>query len=320
VVETIAQALKLPYVAISLEHEGSYHIAAEYGNTTSLMETGKGKDGNKPIPSPGCLDLPLIYQSEKVGHLILSPRAPGDNFTSSDIRFLEEVASQAGAVAYSVRLTADLQRSRERLVTAREEERRRLRRDLHDGIGSILASLAFNLDAASNLLDRDPVATRALIKELKLQTQTAMADIRRLAYDLRPPVLDELGFIASLQEYIKGISCPDDLCIELNTPEEVDSLPAAIEVAAYRITVEALNNVIRHANAHCCIVNIAMNNARTLTLEIIDDGRGLPVGWFAGVGISGMRERASELGGTFEIKPNAEHGTRINVMLPLSKE
>src|SRR5690242_7559597 len=147
-----------------------------------------------------------------------------------------------------------------------------------------------------------------------------MGDIRRLAYDLRPPVLDELGFVASLQEHIKGLALPPDLCIELNRPKDLSVLPAAIEVAAYRISVEALNNVIRHAHAHNCTVNVTMNTMGLLEVEIIDDGQGLPNGWHAGVGISAMRERAFESGGTIEIRPNSGRGTRVIVRFPLSKE
>jgi len=320
VIETIAQALKLPYAAIAYEQDGEQHIAAEFGLVTAPGRIHEGVDEEARTYPKEYLNIPLVYQSEELGRLILAPRAWGEGFTPADIRFLEEVASQAGAVVYTVKLTEDLQRSREKLVTTREEERRRLRRDLHDGIGSILASLAFNLDAANNLIDRDPVATKALIKELKVQTQTAMADIRRLAYDLRPPVLDELGFVNSLHEYIKGIDHSPGLCIEFNPPKDLRGLPAAIEVAAYRISVEAVKNVIRHAQAHHCTVNVTLNALGSLEVDIVDDGQGLPIGWHAGVGISAMRERALELGGTFELRPNSGHGTRVLVRLPLSRE
>ena len=99
-----------------------------------------------------------------------------------------------------MRLTTDLQRSRERLVTTREEERRRLRRDLHDGLGPTLGSLPLKLDVAGDLLERDPVAARELLRGLKEQSQSAVADIRRLVYELRPPALDELGLVGAIRE------------------------------------------------------------------------------------------------------------------------
>jgi signal transduction histidine kinase len=129
---------------------------------------------------------------------------------------LDDLARQVGIATHAVRLTADLQHSRERLVTAREEERRRLRRDLHDGLGPTLASFTLKLDAARNLLEREPATTNALLADLKAQAQAAIANIRRVVYDLRPPALDELGLVTALREqaaqysvganHVKGIA------------------------------------------------------------------------------------------------------------------
>ncbi len=148
IVETVAQALKLPYAAITLQQGEVLTIAASYG---SLQDES--------------VRLPLIYQTEQVGVLVLAPRAPGESFTPADRALLEDLARQAGIAAHAVRLTADLkrltvdlQRSREHLVTAREEERRRLRRDLHDGLGPQLASLTLKLETARNRLAHDPLA------------------------------------------------------------------------------------------------------------------------------------------------------------------
>jgi signal transduction histidine kinase len=160
-------------VAIFLQQGDGESIAASYG---------------KSIDHP--LSLALTYQGKTVGQLLLSPRAPGEAFTSGDRRLLEELARHAGLAAHAVRLTADLRRSRERLVTAQEEERRRLRRDLHDGLGSALTSVMFKLDATDELLDRDPVTARALLTEVRAQTQVSIDAIRRLVNNLRPPILD----------------------------------------------------------------------------------------------------------------------------------
>jgi signal transduction histidine kinase len=170
IAETVAQALKLPYVAVALQQDGELVTAAEYG--TSM--------GEPTI-------LPLVYQKETVGGLILSPRTPKEPFGPADRHLLEDLARHAEVAVHAVRLTADLQRSRERLVTTREEERRRLRRDLHDGLGPQLATLTLKLDAARNLLTHEPKAADALLGELKAETQASIADIRRLVYALRPP-------------------------------------------------------------------------------------------------------------------------------------
>jgi signal transduction histidine kinase len=163
IVETVAQALKLPLAAIALEQDGGFVTAAEHGT---------------PAGDPTV--LPLTYQTEPVGRLILAPRVPGEAFTLPDRRLLDDLARQAGAAVHAVRLTAALQRSRERLVTAREEERRRLRRDLHDGLGPTLAGLAFGLDAARGLLTREPKDADALLAELKARIRAGVVNIRRL--------------------------------------------------------------------------------------------------------------------------------------------
>src|SRR5262249_29482418 len=118
IVETVAQALKLPSVGIALRDGERFLLSAEYG-----------------VPSSTPITFPLVYQSEIVGQLRVAPRAPDETFTDADKRLLEDIAHQAGIAVHATRLTADLQRSRERLVSAREEERRRRRRELHDGIG-----------------------------------------------------------------------------------------------------------------------------------------------------------------------------------------
>src|SRR5262249_10150122 len=156
-----------------------------------------------------------------------------------------EIAVQAGVAAHAVRLTADLQRSRERLITAREEERRRLRRDLHDGLGPQLASLTLTLAAARELLRHDVDAADMLLQELARHTQAAIADIRRVVYALRPPALDDLGLVLALREQAAQYS--HGLQIAIDAPEHLSPLPAAVEVAAYRIVQEALTNVVRHA-------------------------------------------------------------------------
>jgi two-component system NarL family sensor kinase len=182
-VRTIAQTLKLPYAAIELGQQGERQVVAAYGN-----------------PSGETARFALVYQSEVVGNLIVASRGQGEELTLADCRLLENIARQAGAVAHAVQLTIELQRSRLRLVTAREEERRRLRRDLHDELGPQLASQALIIDALEKRLRKDPVSAVRLLEELKKQSQRAVQDIRQIIYGLRPPALDHLGLIGALQE------------------------------------------------------------------------------------------------------------------------
>jgi signal transduction histidine kinase len=219
------------------------------------------------------------------------------------------VATQA------VRLNADLQHARERLVSAREEERRRLRRDLHDGLGPQLAGVTFRLHAARQVLRRDPAGAEAALDELMLRTQEAVDDVRRLVYALRPPALDDLGLVGALQELASTV-LPAGLKVVVQAPESLPPLPAAVEVAAYRIAQAALVNVARHAQAQACSVRLWLDGG-ALRLEVIDDGRGLPASTRAGVGLVSMRERAAELGGACTIEAVAEGGARVVACLPI---
>jgi signal transduction histidine kinase len=247
-----------------------------------------------------------------------------------DRRLLEDLAHQIGAsthaalmTAEALRLSADLQRSRERLVEAREEERRRLRRDLHDGLGPQLSSQALTVDAALALMRRDPDAAEELLLELKADAQDAVTDIRRLVYGLRPPALDDLGLLGALRESAAQYGAKG-LDVSVEAPESLPPLSAAVEVAAYRIAQEALSNVARHAEADACTVSLDTDASSVLCLEVRDDGCGIPdlrenSSIRAGVGLTSMRERAGELGGSLLIEPLPEGGTRVRASLPLPK-
>jgi signal transduction histidine kinase len=262
--------------------------------------------------------IPLIHQGETLGYIVLGPRAPNEAFSSTDLHLLEDLAPQVGVAVHAVRLAADLQRSRERLVLAREEERRRIRRDLHDGLGPQLAGVALKLETLRNRLTDDPLAA-SLLADLAKRTQEATADIRHLVYELRPPTLDELGLVSALRESVTQYTqqgC-NDLKITFDAPESLPQLPAAVEVAVYRIAQEACANVIRHADAHACQVRLKLDElAGLLCLEVRDDGKGLSMKRRAGVGLNSMRERAEELGGTLTITSISSGGTLLTARLP----
>jgi signal transduction histidine kinase len=276
--------------------------------------------------------LPLVYQREEIGHLLIAPRAPGEELSAADRRLLEDLARQAEVAVHAVRLTTDLQRSRERLVATREEERRRLRRDLHDGVGPTLTGLALQLNAARKLVNRDQTQDAAeTLARLEERTEETIAEMRRLIYGLRPPALDDLGLVASIRQQAQSHGMFDYPAgagtderaenrphFSMEEPDELPPLPAAVEVACYRIVQEAITNVVRHAQAGVCRVRIALDSgAGILEVEITDDGVGIPGDRVAGVGLASMRERAEELGGTLVVGPAPEGGTRVLARLPL---
>ena len=302
VVEAIAAGLKLPYVAMTVGRGGDEAVAsASYGEVRQ-----------------GVLVLPLVHQNEPVGQLAVAPRSATEPFDLTDRRLLADVGGQVAVVAYALFLTADLQRSRERLVTAREEERSRLRRDLHDGLQPALSGVVLGLDAVRNILGRSGGADE-LLARLMSELDTAAADVRRLVYGLRPPALDELGLVGALRQqatmFALSRTGPD---VVITASDDVRDLPAAVEVATYRICQEALENVRKHAHAQTCEIVLTIDDGR-LRVEVRDDGRGVPQEAGAGVGSLAMRERAAELGGTCTLESAAGHGTRVRAVLPLTR-
>ena len=316
-VETVAQTLKLPYVAIEAADQHPDSQPAPDPSSTNLPAPTIAY--GEPVED--VIRLPLIYQSETIGQLLVAPRAAGEALSPMDRHLLQNIAHQAGMAMHAVNLTADLQRSRQRLVATREEERRRLRRDLHDGLGPNLASQGLKLAAVKQLLERSPSAAIPLLDQVMEQNNSTVADVRRLVYGLRPPALDELGLVAAIRDHVAGMDGKSTLQIEITEPSGgLPALSAAVEVAAYRIILEALTNVIRHAQATHCRIRFAVSHngsSDVLGIEIQDDGKGMPEAHRAGVGLRSMRERAEEIGGTCEVEPNGRQGTCVSVRVPL---
>ena len=301
----ICQTLKLPHAAIIVQ--------APNGARSTVAASGQAS-----WPS---LEWPLRYQGQIVGWLAVAPRSPDEPFADQERRLLEDIASHAGAAAYTMQLTAALQRSREQLILTREEERRRIRRDLHDEMGPTLASQTFALDAILEMLETDTAEAARLLRRLKAQNQSMVAEIRRLVYELRPPALDELGLAAALQMQASQMNGHTALQITVSAqPDPLPPLPAAVEVAAYRIALEAMTNVVRHAKAQRCdvLLQLREQNHSLLDITVRDDGIGPSQGAATGVGLRSMRERAEELGGDCTLENREAGGARLHAMLPIS--
>jgi signal transduction histidine kinase len=309
IAQTVRESLQLPYAAIAVERDGTREVVASSGS---------------PWREP--VSFPLNYQGALAGHFLVNPPRGETELDARARSLLADLAQQAGVAVHSVRLTAelrqmaaDLQQSRERLILAREEERRRLRRDLHDDLAPTLIGLSLRASTIGDLIATNPGKARELSDHLDSAIRDAVGNIRRLVYDLRPPALDDLGLLAAIREraleYSSG-SGGNGLHVEVEAPDVLPPLPAAVEVAAYRIVQEGLLNVIKHAQAQNCSIRLSLDEA--LHITIADDGVGLPETSRSGVGLRSIRERAAELGGDFELSHEPGRGACIEVRLPIA--
>lgn len=259
------------------------------------------------------LRIPLVHRGTRLGDLAIAV-PPGRTISPADLALLSDLARYAAVIARAEQLNTDLRRSRARIVAAREEERRRLRHDLHDGVGPSLAAMVLKLNAAQS---RSDAAERdALIAETRVEVRETITEIRRLVEDLRPPAIDEVGLVGAIRQ--RAASLSGAVVVEVTGPETLPPLPAAVEVAAFRIASEAMTNVVRHSGASRCRVGITLGATFELTVE--DNGHGLGGRTPHGVGWTSMRERAAEVGGSCTISPRSDGGVRVHAALPLVED
>jgi signal transduction histidine kinase/alkylhydroperoxidase/carboxymuconolactone decarboxylase family protein YurZ len=263
----------------------------------------------------------LRHQGEEVGVLVVDRRGSED-FDATDRRLLDELARSVALAVHAVqqqtqarRLAADLQVSRDAIVTAREEERRRLRRDLHDGLGPVLAGQVLRLETARDLVDADPARTRDLLDRAVVEAVSSLEEVRRVVDGLRPPTLDDDGLALAVRNRVHQLADR----VEVSTTEPLPRMRAAVEVAAYHIVSEAVSNAVRHAPGARCGVTIGAVDGE-LVVTVADDGPGINGQARAarvGAGLTTMRERAAEIGGRLEVGPAPGGGTAVVARLPL---
>jgi signal transduction histidine kinase len=229
---------------------------------------------------------------------------------------LGDLADQLGLLVHSAALVRDLRRAHEDLILAREEERRRLRRDLHDGLGPALAGLTLKVEAARNLVKVDAEAAESVLQDLRGGIQATVLDVRRVVQGLRPPALDELGLAGAVAQLATRLGRDSATCIEVDLPGPLPPLTAAVEVAAYRVTQEALTNAVRHAPGAPCRV-VIRGEPHGLCIEVVDAGDGRVAAQPQGAGLATMRERAEEIGGELTIVGDPGRGTTVRLRLPL---
>ncbi|WP_167137048.1 MULTISPECIES: sensor histidine kinase [unclassified Diaminobutyricimonas] len=295
IARSLARTFASPFVRVTIEQTDGRRLVATHG---------------EPVGSAAV--MPLTYRGEVIGRLELAEgRRP--RMSERDERLLADLVRQAAAAVRATVLSQELQAIREQLVRAREAERLRLRRDLHDGLGPALAAVSLRLQAAQNVLDSDPSSARTLLDSAAADVSDAVADIRRLTHDLRPPALDDVGLVRAAVQQCERFGA----VLEVDGVPEV--LPPAVEVAAYRVLSEALTNVSRHASASHITVALRGEPGRLL-VEVADDGRGIGEAAVMGVGLKSMHERAEELGGTLTVTARPAGGTLVRAWLPMAEE
>lgn len=292
----VRSALRLPYVAVTAGGEP----LSWAGTPTERLE-----------------NLQLNYAGRPVGELIVGLRPGERELDPADLNALTIVIAPLAVAIHATRLTQQLQASREHIVAAREEERRRLQRDLHDGLGPTLTGMALASDAAANLLLQDAGKTRELLDGIRRDSRQAIADVRRLVDNLRPPALEELGLVGALRQRADQLVRRADgepVRVSVVVAEPLPVLPAAVEVAAFRIVTEALTNVVRHSKASDAVVELSCAERFEITVE--DNGPTVNGTWTEGVGLKAMRQRVADLGGTCRAGPGPG-GARVHASFPL---
>jgi two-component system, NarL family, sensor kinase len=288
VLRGVREALHLPFAA--LQHDGEQFATS--GHPPANLHT-----------------VALAYRGQPVGDLVVGVRTGQRRLDTADQAVLNLLATPLAVALHATTLSQELHASRQRLVAAREDERRRLHRELHDSLGPTLTGAALLADAAGNLAHTDPDTTQATTIEAATQIRGAIDTVRRLVYGLRPSSLDELGLVEALRRQAAQLP----VAVQVEVPDSVPALPAAVEVAAYRIVAEALTNVVRHADATRATVCLTIDGA--LRISVTDNGQCATV-WQRGVGLDSIHERATELGGTCDVGPTPDGG-RISAVLPL---
>jgi len=290
-VDGLRDALRLPYAAFA-------------GGDVSVTSGA---------PVHGSRVVTVKALGETVGELHVGLRTRGEKLSAGQEAAIDEVAARAGTLAYAADLVAHVARSRERIVATREEERRRLRADLHDGVAPALAGTALQLESLANRLRKDgqeQYAERAV--DLRNGLRDTVSQLRALVHGLRPPVLDQRGLEGALRELVVGHEMPQ--CSARVEP--LGQTGAAVEVAAYAIAGEAFGNALRHSVASRIEIE-ARRCDGVLVLTVTDNGIGLPARPRSGVGLVSMRERAAEVGGRLDVGPSDGGGTTVRAVLPL---
>jgi signal transduction histidine kinase len=289
-VDALRDALRLPYVAF----DGALTVSS--GEAVAGWHTE-----------------PVFALGQQVGELHAGFRKAGERFSADEKAAIAEVGSRAATLAYAASLVDDVAQSRARIVLAREEERRRLRADLHDGVGPVLAGTAHQMDALARRMSSGPPDLHDRAVEIRERLREVVGDVRAVTHGLRPPVLDHVGLAGALRRLVDGFEVPE---CTVSIEGSWGDLPAAVEVAAYAIASEAVSNAVRHSAAGRIHLDARIDDD-TFVVSVSDNGRGIPARSGGGLGLISMGERAVEVGGRLDVSERSGGGTTVTASLPL---
>ncbi|HJP65487.1 MAG TPA: GAF domain-containing sensor histidine kinase [Actinomycetota bacterium] len=262
--------------------------------------------------------FPVTHQGEVLGALVVS-MPPSDPLTPDQEKLLRDLAAQAGLVLRNVALTAvlrarleDLRASRQRLVAAQDEERRRLERNIHDGAQQQLVAIGVKLGLARTLVDRDPAAASEMLEALRQENQQALDDLRDLARGIYPPLLADQGLVVALQAQARKSALP-----VMVSSDAIGRFSQDVEAAVYFCTLEALQNVAKYAHASRATVTLSASDGH-VAFTVTDDGAGFDTTTTSyGTGLQGMADRLAALGGAIEVTSRPGHGTTVTGRVPV---
>jgi signal transduction histidine kinase len=285
----------------------------------ALRDGASGAD----IASSGTLDgtpvvdIPLTYRGADVGALALGLRRGDRVLHDADRRTLDLIATPLAVALHATSLSEQVRKARTATAEAAAAERARLQRELHDGVGPALTSVAFQADAAFNLIRSDPEEAERLLADVRSDLRGAADDVRRVVYGLHPIELDEVGLVGAIRERLFDTAAEQirGVTVALDAPDELPELSPAVELAAYRIVNEALTNVFRHSDAHQCLIRLTIDSDLEITIR--DDGT-VPSSWTPGVGLRSIMDRAEEVGGSATAGPT-NTGWEVMARLPLDR-
>jgi signal transduction histidine kinase len=297
VAETVAHAVHSPAVAVGVQRESNVDVVV-------------GKDE----VDPESVVIPALHRGERVGELRVAPRSRRAAFSRADLVLLSHLGDQLGNLLYGFRQDREVAAQRQRVMTAARDERNRMASDLHDGLAPLLAGAGLAADGLRRGLPADS-SDAADAARLAERLRQAATQVREIAYGLRSNPLADQGLAVMVIDHLNTLMSGQVPRFDCHA--DIPRLPAIVEQEVYLVLLEATNNVVRHARAQHCTVDLTVHDAM-LQVVVEDDGIGLSRPYVSGMGLTSMRSRVTALGGALDLTSASVQGTRMVARIPVT--